>query len=131
MRGLTNSSKCDTFIHIPRRTDSGNDNKRGYIMARSKNTFTRPRSFTNKERAQMTNKIRTYLRSLSNRRSNGYVSADDVHTYLTRENVLPGQVRTRLSFINSVLREPDFEPVDTVPSSRPAAKGRMITAWTA
>lgn len=103
-------------------------------MARSKKgTMKRfkVRTFTNDERENMTSKIRTYLRTLSRRRNSGYVTADDVHTYLTREGVRNEQVKTRLSFINSVLREPEFEPVDTVPSSRPAARGRMITAWTA
>jgi hypothetical protein len=99
-------------------------------MARRKN-YVPARSFSSKEREQMQNRIRSYLRRLSSQRSNGYVTADDVHNYLTRENVNPQQIRTRLSFINAVLREPDFEPADAVPSSRPAAKGRMITAWTA
>jgi hypothetical protein len=58
------------------------------------------------------------------------VTADDAHRYMDREGIRPQQVRTRLSFINSVLREPNFEPVDVVASQRPAARGRSITEWT-
>ena len=100
-------------------------------MARTKKNYTPNRKFSNTEFASMTKRINTYLRTLTNRRSSGIVTADDVHTYLNKEGVAPQQVRTRLSFINSVLREPTFIPTNTVPSSRPAAKGRMITAWTA
>jgi hypothetical protein len=89
------------------------------------------RSFNDTERTSMTKRINTYLRSLSNKRSSGIVTADDVHAYLTREGVTPKQIKTRLSFINSVLREPNFAAVDTVPSTRAAARGRMITGWSA
>jgi len=102
------------------------------FMAR-KNTSKRftVKTFSQDERTQMTGKIRSYLRTLANRRNSGYVTADDVHTYLTREGVRDEQIKTRLSFINSVLREPAFEAMDSVPSSRPAARGRSITAWSA
>jgi len=100
-------------------------------MARTKKNFVRARSFSNTERENMTKKITTKLRNLSNSRSSGIVTADDVHAYLNNEGVTPQQIKTRLSFINSVLREPNFAPATTVPSSRPAARGRMITGWSA
>lgn len=76
-----------------------------------------------------TRKMTSYLRSLANRRKNGVVTADDAHTYLNR-NGISTQFRTRLSFINSVLRSPMFETTgNTKPSSRPAAKGRAISVW--
>ena len=90
----------------------------------------RSRSFSQEERQNVTRKMVTYLRSLVNRRTSGIVTADDVHNYLNRQGVRPHQVSTRLSFINSVLRSPMFEQVDMVASSRPAAKGRSISAWT-
>jgi len=85
---------------------------------------------TSFDRNAFTRKLTSYLRTLANRRNSGYVTADDVHTYMTREGISEKMIRTRQSFINSVLREPLFEAIDTVPSSRPAAKGRSITAWT-
>lgn len=75
-------------------------------------------------------KMRTWLMGLARRRSSGTVTADDVHRFLDREGVQPQQVRTRLRFINSVLREPNFYRSGTTPSSRPAARGRSISAWT-
>jgi len=74
--------------------------------------------------------MRSYLYSLARKRAEGTVTADDAHRYMDREGIRPQQVRTRLSFINSVLREPNFEPVDVVASQRPAARGRSITEWT-
>ncbi len=69
---------------------------------RSRNTRFEVRSYNEQERMSTTRRIMTYLRSLANRRSTGTVSADDVHNYLTRDGVREQQVRTRLSFINSV-----------------------------
>jgi hypothetical protein len=74
--------------------------------------------------------LTSYLRSLANRRNDGIVTADDVHNYLSRRGISARATRTRLSFVNSVLRSPVFESVGSVYSSRPAAKGRSITAWT-
>ena len=74
--------------------------------------------------------LTSYLRSLANRRSSGTVTADDVHTYLTRSGVDEMKVRTRLSFINSVFSGGMFERVGTLASSRPQAKGRTISAYT-
>ena len=100
-------------------------------MAKSnRNTQFETRTYSQNERQSTVSKITTYLRSLANRRVSGMVTADDVHNYLTRDGVRHEQVRTRLSFINSVLRNPMFEQIDTVASSRPAAKGRAISAWT-
>lgn len=75
------------------------------------------------------NKMRTWLYSIARKRVTGIVTADDAHTYLDREGVRPQQVRTRLRFINSVLRSPNFEYAGATPSERPVAKRRMITEW--
>lgn len=93
--------------------------------------FSKNRYFNTSEFETTARRMTSYLRSLANRRSSGVVTADDVHTYLNREGVQPQQVRTRLSFINSVLAGSGmFEQAGTVASSRPQAKGRSITAWT-
>jgi len=97
---------------------------------RSRNTRFEVRSYNEQERMSTTRRITSYLRSLANRRSTGVVSADDVHNYLTRDGVREQQVRTRLSFINSVFSSGMFEQDGMVASSRPQAKGRYITAWT-
>lgn len=98
-------------------------------MAKSNRTFN-PRSFSRNEREVTNRKLTSYLRGLASRRSTGVVTADDVHTYLTREGVLSKQVRTRLSFINSAFGSGMFEQDGMVASGRPEAKGRYITAWT-
>lgn len=97
-----------------------------------RNTTTRYnlRSYTAKEREATNRRISSYLRGLANRRSTGVVTADDVHTYLTRDGVNVGQVRTRLSFINTAFGSGMFEQAGTVASARPQARGRSITAWT-
>jgi len=100
------------------------------MAKRNRSTNFETRTYSQNERQSTMNKITSYLRSLANRRASGMVTADDVHNYLTRDGVRAEQVRTRLSFINSVLRSPMFEQIDTVTSSRPAAKGRSISAWT-
>ena len=90
------------------------------------------RYFNTTEFEATARRMTSYLRSLSNRRSSGIVTADDVNAYLTREGVHQKQVKTRLSFINAVLAgSGEFEQNGTVASARPAAKGRTITAWTA
>jgi predicted Zn-dependent protease len=88
------------------------------------------RSYSTSEREATTRKLTSYLRGLAARRSNGVVTADDVHNFLTRDGVNAGQVRTRLSFINSVFRNGMFEQTGMTPSSRPQAKGRYISTWT-
>jgi hypothetical protein len=88
------------------------------------------KTYTNEEFNRTASKMRSYLYSLARKRAEGTVTADDAHRYMDREGIRPQQVRTRLSFINSVLREPNFEPVDVVASQRPAARGRSITEWT-
>lgn len=88
------------------------------------------KTYTNEEFNRTASKMRSYLYSLARKRTEGTVTADDAHRYMDREGIRPQQVRTRLSFINSVLREPNFEPVDVVASQRPAARGRSITEWT-
>lgn len=102
-------------------------------MARNKknmNTRFTVKSYSNTEFDRTANKMRSYLVSLARKRTEGTVTADDAHRYLDREGVRPQQVRTRLSFINAVLREPNFEAIGSVPSQRPAARGRAITEWT-
>lgn len=81
-------------------------------------------------REKLINQMTSYLRSLANRRSSGVVSADDAHNYLTRAGIREQMVRTRLSFINSVFSNGEFEAVGSAPSSRPQARGRAITTWT-
>lgn len=88
------------------------------------------KTYTPDEFERTANRMRSWLYNLARRRSTGTVTADDAHTYLDREGVRPQQVRTRLSFINSVLREPNFEFAGMTPSQRPAARGRTITEWT-
>lgn len=92
--------------------------------------FSKNRYYNNAEFETTARRMISYLRSLANRRSSGVVSADDVHTYLTREGVQTQQTRTRLSFINSVFGTGMFAQVGTAPSTRPQAKGRSISMWT-
>jgi len=88
-------------------------------------------SMSTKQREQTVSGLRGYLRSLSNRRSSGTVTADDAHVYLTKKtNVDAMKIRTRLSFINSAFSN-GFSAVGEVASTRPAAKGRYITEWSA
>ena len=98
-------------------------------MAKNSKRFT-VRTYNQKEYETTARRISSYLRGLANRRSSGVVTADDVHNYLTRDGVRPQQVRTRLSFINTVFNNGVFEQDGTVASARPQAKGRSITAWT-
>lgn len=97
---------------------------------RNRSTRFEVRSYNEQERMSTTRRIMSYLRSLASRRSSGTVTADDVHTYLTRDGVREEQVRTRLSFINSVFSNEMFESMGTSRSTRPQAKGRTITAYT-
>lgn len=76
------------------------------------------------------NKMRSWLYSIARKRVSGIVTADDAHTYLDRQGIRPTQFLTRLSFINSVLRNSNFEYAGMTPSKRPVAKGRVITEWT-
>lgn len=87
-------------------------------------------SMSNKKREKMISSLRTYLRSLANRRSSGTVTADDAQAYLSKQGINELMVRTRLSFINSAFSGDIFAATGYVPSSRPAAKGRAITEWT-
>jgi hypothetical protein len=99
-------------------------------MSRNATRRFRVKTYNNEEYTRTANRMRSWLYTLARRRSTGTVTADDVHTYLDREGVRPQQIRTRLSFINSVLREGNFEYAGQRPSSRPAAKGRAICEWT-
>lgn len=85
-------------------------------------------AMSNKQREQTVSNLRGYLRSLSNRRSSGTVTADDAQAYLTKKGIREQMVRTRLSFINSAFSN-GFAAVGEQASTRLAAKGRYITQW--
>jgi hypothetical protein len=85
---------------------------------------------SNSGREKLINQMTSYLRSLANRRQSGVVTADDAHTYMSRAGIREQMVRTRLSFINSVFGNGQFEQVGSAPSTRPQAKGRSISTWT-
>jgi hypothetical protein len=97
----------------------------------NKNTRFSVKTYNKDEFERTTQKMRTWLRSIARKRASGTVTADDAHKYLDREGIRPQQVRTRLSFINAVLRNPDFVYAGEARSSRPAARGRVITEWMA
>lgn len=97
--------------------------------AKDSRNFHLNRYFSDEEFTVAANRMRSWLTSLARKRNSGTVTADDAHTYLDRQGIQPQQIRTRLRFINSVLREPNFEYAGRTSSSRPAAKGRMISEW--
>lgn len=97
---------------------------------RNRSTRFQVRTYNEQERESTTRRIMSYLRSLATRRDSGIVTADDVHNYLNRDGVREQQVRTRLSFINSVFSSGMFERVGMTSSSRPAARGRAISTYT-
>lgn len=101
-----------------------------FMANRNRNTRFTVKTYNTQEREATTRRISSYLRGLASRRTDGVVTADDVHTYLTRDGVRTEQVRTRLSFINSVFSNGMFEQDGMVASTRPRAKGRYISAWT-
>ncbi len=101
-----------------------------FMANRNRNTRFTVKTYNTQEREATTRSISSYLRGLASRRTDGVVTADDVHTYLTRDGVRTEQVRTRLSFINSVFSNGMFEQDGMVASTRPQAKGRYISAWT-
>jgi threonyl-tRNA synthetase len=76
------------------------------------------------------NGMRSWLYSLVRRRANATVTADDAHTYLDRQGFRKNEVFTRLSFINTVLRDGNFIYAGRTPSTRPAARRRLINEWT-
>lgn len=73
--------------------------------------------------------LQSYLRGLARRRVNGVVTADDVQNYLNRKGFALSS-SARLSLTRQALQEPTFLNVGSVPSKRPVARGRKITAWT-
>ena len=85
-------------------------------------------SMSNAKHERLATSLRSYLRSLSFRRATGTVTADDAHVFLNKQGVARS-VNTRLSLINAALST-GFDAVGTVPSNRPAARGRQITEWT-
>lgn len=79
---------------------------------------------------KMVSKATTHIKSLSNRRSNGVVTADDVQNYLSKQK-FHGDQNERLSIVRSVLQTPNFYPVGVQKSTRPTARGRTIRKWVA
>ena len=75
-------------------------------------------------------KASKYLQTLSRRRANGTVSADDVQNYLNKQKYA-GSQNERLSIVRSVLQVPTFYPMDFKKSTRPKARGRTIRTWVA
>jgi hypothetical protein len=73
--------------------------------------------------------LRSWLRDIARKRKMRTVTADDAHKFFDRIGIDENSVDVRLSYINSVLREPDFTPIGSVPSKRPRARGRHITQW--
>lgn len=75
--------------------------------------------------------LTTAYRSLSSRaRRNGSVTADDVHEILDNQR-FPRSASKRQSVIATLLNNSVFINTGyTVPSSRPAAKGRQVYEWT-
>ena len=76
------------------------------------------------------NKASSYLQTLSRRRANGVVTADDVQNYLSKNKFNGGQ-NERLSVVHSVLKMPTFYAIGFQKSNRPRAKGRAILKWVA
>ena len=72
--------------------------------------------------------LHSHLRSLSFRRANGVVTADDAQKFLGRRGVR-NSPEVRLSYINRTFRSRTFINVGTKPSSREQAKYRRITQW--
>lgn len=71
--------------------------------------------------------LQKYMKRLASRR---VVTADDAHAFLDRNGVRKTAVRERLSYINGALTSPTFESTgDVRPSTRPAARGRLISEW--
>jgi hypothetical protein len=92
------------------------------------NTIVFEQSFSEQRYDRTVNGMRSWLNEIARKRVNGTVTADDAHTYLDRAGIGRKHVRARLSFINSVLR-PNFEYAGMTPSTRPAARRRLITEW--
>jgi len=82
-------------------------------------------------RESVVNKLTSYLRRLSRTRSTRVVTADDAQRFLDRTLTNAASQDERLSFIRTVLASPTFESVGRRPSSRPVAKGRLVTEWKA
>jgi hypothetical protein len=80
-------------------------------------------------RDKVVNQLTSYLKGLSNRRNSGTVTADDAQKFLNRVG-FTGNTVERLSVVRSALNESNFYAIGTVPSSRPVARGRRVTAWT-
>ncbi len=80
--------------------------------------------------SNLVTKATTHLRSLSRKRVNRVVTADDVQNFLNKQGFF-GSDNARLSIVRQVLQTPNFTPVGTTRSKRQEARSRTITAWTA
>lgn len=80
--------------------------------------------------SNLVTKATTYLRSLSRKRVNRVVTADDVQNFLTKQG-FRGTNNERLSIVRQVLQAPNFLAIGTTRSKREEARSRTITAWTA
>ena len=77
---------------------------------------------------ELVSSLTSYLRSLSSRRADAVVTADDAHRFFSNRGYR-GTRNARLSLTRTVLNETNFIPVGMTPSSRPVAKGRKIQQW--
>jgi hypothetical protein len=78
--------------------------------------------------SKINKQLYTYLRSLSYKRVNGVVTADDAHRFLSRKGIRKNP-NVRLSYINKTFSSHTFIPMGTAASSREQAKYRKITQW--
>jgi hypothetical protein len=78
----------------------------------------------------LVSQLSSYLRSLSSRRSDSVVTADDAHRFFSNREYR-GSRRSKLSATRTVLNESNFVPVGRTASVRPVAKSRKITQWVA
>lgn len=74
-------------------------------------------------------KMHTHLRSLSKRRTDGFVTADDANKFLDTSGVSPYLTDVRLSITRSVLNKPEFRASGWTTSRRPVARNRSIRRW--
>ena len=61
-------------------------------------------SMSTKQREQTVSGLRGYLRSLSNRRSSGTVTADDAHVYLTKKTNVERRLEKKAAVTFTKLR---------------------------
>jgi len=72
--------------------------------------------------------VRSHLRRLAKSRKTRMVTADDVHTYLDKQNKR-WNTNARLSVIQSAFSAPEFRAAGETASQREAARYRKITEY--